>query len=223
MNTKSSRKHLKFDRNPIEAIRDSGVNIATAVKDATTDEFEKSVSLAWKQLLGTTGETTSQNEQKSVKEDSAGSKQMQDLQEGEEVIFSKKEKKAEIAPAIDYVAEILHSERRISSENNRELNTKIEELRIEISKLAKSSKQLEVLVKDVSIERIGPNPGKYHLNFFEWVLASIQIARIRVEESTNWLASVSTKSQKRGYWNSVKKHGTSFMLSGERVVAQQTG
>ena len=117
----------------------------------------------------------------------------------------------------------MHSERRTSNETNRQLNTKIEELRIEIAKLAKSSTQLEVMVKDVSIERVGPNPGKYHLNFFEWVLATIQIARIRVEESTNWLSTVSSKSRKRDYWSSAKKHGTSFMLSGERVVAQQTG
>lgn len=214
MSSKTTRRQLKFDRNPIEAIRDSGANIVTSVKDTTVDEFEKSVSLAWKQLLGTTD--------KAEKTQNNAKNQSHDLREGEEVVFSKKEK-ANIAPAIDYISEILHSERRTTNENNRELNVKIEELRIEISKLAKGSKQLEVLVKDVSLESVGPNPGKYHLNFFEWVLATIQLARIRVEESANWLSTVSTKSQKRDYWSSAKKHGTSFMLSGERVVAQQTG
>jgi len=184
---------------------------------------KKSVSMAWKQLLGETRELTNSDTGQPSREGPVNPKQMWELKEGEEVVFSKKEKKADIAPAINYVAEILHSERIISNENNRQLNTKIEELRIEIAKLAKSSKQLEMVVKDVSIDRIGPNPGKYHLNFLEWVLATIQIARIRVEESANWLSTVSVKSRKRDYWSLSKKHGTSYMLSGERVVAQQTG
>jgi hypothetical protein len=210
MNTKTQRRQLKnFDKNPIEAIRESGSGAIKTTGTALKNELQLDVTRAWEQLLGKSLKTTQ--------------KESYELQEGEEVDFSKKEKKVQIAPAIDYFAEIIHSEKRISAEQNRELSAKIEEIRIEITKLAKSSKQLEMVVKDVSIEKIGPNPGKYHLNFFEWVFASIQTARIRVEESTSWLSIVSTKSRKKDYWSLSKKHGTSYMLSGERVVAQQTG
>jgi hypothetical protein len=212
MNAKNSKKQLKFDRNPIEAIRDSGLGVAKATASALKGEAEEDISRAWKQLLGLSEAKTDTK-----------SNESHDLREGEEFVLPKRENKVNIAPAIDYVSEILHAERRISSEDSRNLNAKIEQLRIEITKLAKSSSELEVVVKDISIESVGPNPGKYHLNFFEWVLATIQAARIRIEDSANWLSSVSTKSQKKGFWNSVKKHGTSYMLSGERAVAQQVG
>jgi hypothetical protein len=215
MATKSVRKLLGFDKNTIEAVRDSGISVAKTASKTLIQEAQADTARAWKQLLGVT-----ENADKRVKNADG---QMHDLKEGEEVSFSKKEKKTNAEPAINYFAEIIHSEKRISGQENRQLNEKIEMLRIEISKLARSSKELEVMVKDVSIERVGPNPGKYHLNFFEWVLATIQIARIRVEESANWLSTVSSKSRRRDYWNMSKKHGTSYMLSGERVVAQQTG
>jgi hypothetical protein len=31
------------------------------------------------------------------------------------------------------------------------------------------------------------------------------------------------KKAKKGYWDSAKKHGTSFTLSSDRVVSQQVG
>lgn len=226
MATKTNRRQLKFDKNPIEALREVGSSVMQSAKS----EAGLDTNLAWRQLLGTSAkknntyrEMTSSDIDAGVKEGPVGKDVMHELQEGTEVSFAKKEKKAESAPAIDYVSEILHSEVRISNETNKQLNVKIEELRIEIAKLAKSSKALEVVVKDVTIQQIGPNPGKYHLNFFEWVLATVQTARIRVEESTSWLSAVSTKSSRKDYWSLSKKHGTSFMLSGERVVAQQTG
>ncbi len=208
MNTKQVRKQLKY-RNPIEAIRESSSDVVKTTKTVLKQEVQEDINRAWNQILGVSQETNRQIEQV----DSAK----------EEILFEAKQSRVEAAPAIDYIGEILHSETRISNENNRQLNMKIEQLRIEIARLAKSSKQLEVTVKDASIQSIGPNVGKYHLNFFEWVLATVQAARIRVEESANWLTQVSGKAQKRGYWASVKSHGTSYMLSGERVVAQQTG
>jgi hypothetical protein len=66
-------------------------------------------------------------------------------------------------------------------------------------------------------------PGKYHLNFFEWMLVTIQNARMRIEDSAAWVGVVSGKKNKKDYWNLAKSHGTSFMLSGERVAATQVG
>ena len=114
------------------------------------------------------------------------------------------------------------SEQRQKQEN-RELRTKIEEITIELKKLSKSSKELEVTIKDVNIDLLPEAPGKYHVNFFEWILLTIQIARVRVEESANWASTVTGKRAKKDYWSLSRKHGTSYQLSGERAVAQQVG
>ncbi len=218
MSAKTQRKPLKFDRNPIESIREGSSDIAKVTARTLQDEAKLDSQIAWRQFFGIT-----ESAKNSTKKIEALDKETHDLQEGEELILSTTENKARVAPGIDYVAEILHAERRFSADNNRQLNVRIEELRIEIAKLAKSSKQLEMVVKDVSIETIGSSAGKYHLNFFEWVLTTIKTARIRIEDSTNWLTTVSSKSRKKDYWSLAKKHGTTYMLSGERVVAQQTG
>jgi len=82
---------------------------------------------------------------------------------------------------------------------------------------------LEVEFKAVVVEQRPVAIGKYHVNFFEWMLSVVRAARIKVEESGSWLSAMSGKKAKKDYWGMSKKHGTSFSLSGERVVSQQTG
>jgi hypothetical protein len=37
------------------------------------------------------------------------------------------------------------------------------------------------------------------------------------------MQALAGKKAKKGYWDSAKKHGTSFTLSSDRVVSQQVG
>ena len=134
-----------------------------------------------------------------------------------------KEQKQSVEAGWDYTGEIIHSERRFAQKENRELNAKVSEIIIELKKLAKSSKELEVTFREITVEQRPVNPGKYHLNFFTWMLVTIRTARMRVEDSKNWANMFSGKKAKREYWSLFKKHGTSFGLSGERTVATQTG
>jgi hypothetical protein len=82
---------------------------------------------------------------------------------------------------------------------------------------------LQIEFKEVAIEQRIVNPGKYHTSFFEWVLSAIRIARMKVEDSGAWLSASKGKKAKKDYWQMFKKHGTTFGLSNERVVATQTG
>ena len=86
-----------------------------------------------------------------------------------------------------------------------------------------TSQELQAQFKDVSLIEVPEDPGKYHLTFLEWILDTIRKARLKVEDSGAWLEAFYTKKAKRGYWNMFKKHGTTFGLSGERVVSTQTG
>ncbi|MBI3984651.1 MAG: hypothetical protein HY344_01730 [Candidatus Levybacteria bacterium] len=153
-----------------------------------------------------------------------------ELQEGEEISFAKakkekQERKADIEPGIDYRREVIHAETIHVQEENRELRTQLEQIRVELKKIVETSKELESTFKEVTKETIQQTvkPGKYHVNFFEWMLSTIQSARVRIESSASWLTAVASKRNKKDYWSLASSKGTSFSLSGERVVAQQTG
>ena len=77
--------------------------------------------------------------------------------------------------------------------------------------------------KEVTMETVPAKPGVYHVNFFEWLFSLIKGIREKIEDSCVWLRAFQSKKSKRGYWAMFKKHGTSFGLSSERVVATQTG
>ena len=154
-----------------------------------------------------------------------------DLLEGQELNFKDLhgknspagEEKANIEPGINYRNEILHGEKRAANLQNQELKNQLQEIAIEIKKLTNSSKELQTQFKDVAIIEHTVTPGKYHKSFFTWMLSMIQTARTKVEDSGAWLAALHSKKKSREYGAMAKKHGTTFSLSNERVVATQVG
>ena len=83
---------------------------------------------------------------------------------------------------------------------------------------------MQVQFAEVTIDQPPAEVGTYHVNFYEWLLSVIKIAREKVEDSSVWLQAINTKKNKKmGYWGMFKKHGTTFGLSHERNVATQTG
>ena len=211
------KSQTNIDQNPIEALRDIG---SAVVESAKGDLAKGLMTDLWDQMLGT---------------DIAGGKKqaMGDLSEGQEITLSKNKqpeklprqetKKPQVEAGWDYQGEIIHAEKRIRQTENRELTAKIDEIMVELKKLTKSSKELEVTFRSITVEERPVTPGKYHMNFFEWMLSTIRSARMKIEDSTNWASMFSSKKTKREYWSLFKKHGTSFGLSGERIVATQTG
>lgn len=202
-----------MEENPIEAKKDtSGVidSAASTAKDFTGD--------FWEQVLGIKSSEQAQS-----------SKTGGELKEGEELVLANAKKEVlkkevkDIEPGIDYKEEVLHGEKRIAQENNREIATKIQEVLIELKQLMRSSQELQVEFKEIAVEPRIANPGKYHVSFFEWMLLIIKGARMKVENSAAWLAIFKSKKAKREYWAMFKKHGTTFGLSNERVVATQVG
>ncbi|MDZ7586919.1 MAG: DUF5660 family protein, partial [Patescibacteria group bacterium] len=96
-------------------------------------------------------------------------------------------------------------------------------LQTEIKALAKEQVGLMTEVDQASFQAV-VNPGVYHQSFFERLLQLIKLARKKVADSRTWLSMQNHRCQKQsGYWQSVKKSGTSFMLSGERTVSTQSG
>lgn len=136
----------------------------------------------------------------------------------------KPEKKIHATAAIDYAGEILHAGERLRRRQENSIETKIEEIKIELKQLIATSKQLQTEFKDVVVEQKPNSVGVYHEAFFDWLLTMIHQVRIRVEDSSSWLQAMQSKSsKKKGYWSMFKKHGTMFGMSGERAVATQVG
>lgn len=207
-----------FDKNPVEAqFRDVADGVAKSLKN---DLLEASVSSAWKQLLdgGTETKKPALNEPQN-----GNSAQAAELQQGQEIDIFSKEQWKKIEPAINYAAEIVQSHERSASREQGEMKGRLQEISVELKQISKSMQELEVEVKDIGFEFIPAKPGKYQINFLEWVVAQLKNARLRIQESATWMGIVSGKKEKRGYWANAKKHGTSYTLSGERQVAQQVG
>ena len=109
MATKGKQQSKFSDKNFVEAAaRDITTGVVSSVKN---DLLENSISSAWKQLL-TTNEKVNQ---KTVAMSG-------DLQEGQEISFSKTEKSVQIEAAIDYKSEVLHFESKTTQIKEGQLN-----------------------------------------------------------------------------------------------------
>lgn len=202
------------DTNPIEAFRELGVDLADTLKSDVVDGATRDI---WEQFFGGVGAKSEQ--------------QGGDLANGQEVtLFQQTQTKQierapqlDIDPGIDYRRNILHSREKATMVETRELSQQVQEILVELKKLIDTSAVLEAQFKHVTMETAPVSVGKYHTTFFEWLLTMIRQARMKVQDSGAWLAALSSKKSKKGYWGMFKKHGTTFGLSNERTVSTQTG
>lgn len=212
-------------KNPLKILReidklDAGFELAGDVAHSFTNDLIKEGGKdIMREILGL--------DKFAAETQSAAHKASGDLEEGQEVSFAKesRERRAEIEPGIDYTGEIIHAEARRMQTENREVSQRLEEIRVELVKIRQASKELESAFKDVTRETMtqAVKPGKYHLNFFEWMLSTIQNARVRIESSASWVNAIAGKRGKKDFWSLAKSHGTSYSMSSERAVAQQVG
>lgn len=219
--TKNNKKVKQYvDQNAVEAFRDIGRGVTSSVKN---DVVAGSIDTMWKQFLG------AEPEGRARLLDRRGG----ELIPGEELNLNEinqlpihKPEAPEIdryIPAIDYHREVRTIEVKVIQENEVQLQQRIAQILFELKKLVKSSQELKTEFKQVPVETPPRKAGKYYIGFFEWLFTTIRNARLRVDESRSWLSVLYQKRARRQYWSMFKKHGTTFGLSGERVVATQTG
>ena len=166
---KNKLPKLPIDVNQIEAIRDSGSSIVKTVNE----EIKRDAHLAWEMALGL---------------GKFEAKRGGEMQQGEEIILAKKQEELEekaklrdVEGGFNYKAEILYAERRVVQETNREIKLTVREILTELAKIKSLSKEVELQFRSVDTIKVPENPGKYHLNFFEWVLSVVRNARVRIK------------------------------------------
>ncbi len=209
-NKKSKNKKEYLNQDFVESFKGIGSGI---VDSATSDLGKGLMTGMWEQFLGADTEKK--------KKQTSG-----ELSEGEEVNLKElqeESRKTDIEPGIDYHGDIIHGEKRIAKEQEYALQNQIEQILVELQRIIASSKELEVQFREVTVEKRPVKSGKYHVTFMEWLLATVQTARMRIEDSASWLAVFKSKKGKKQYWNMFEEYGTTFGLSNERVVATQTG
>lgn len=213
-----STKKRQITEESIEA-KHGGYTEPTTVSDEIKDLLNRMADSAWKDMLG------------GVSKDFGSQIMGSSMAEGQEVSLKKqaeqtKDKKSEITSEfIDYRREVINVERASENQVERQVAQAVEEIRMEIKKLTQTSKLVERTVKDATADKAPVKPGKYHLNFFEFVLNMLKDATRKLEDSVSFGAVFTSKKQQSQYWNTInsKKGGTAFMLSGERTSATQTG
>lgn len=200
-NPKKRKRNILAD-NPIEAVR----TIASDVGKGTTDMMSNVAENAFQQIFGTSASSNT-------------------LSPNEELNFD------EFSPLTDRRGAILAYQKQreqiecqvFSYQESIEVQKKIQDLLSELKKLAASTASLSQDVEVAIAQKAPVSPGKYHLNFLEWLLLMVKALREKVDESQTWLTVFASKKKQKQYWNMFKKHGTTFGLSHERVVATQTG
>jgi len=210
--TQKQKNQNLVDQSPIEILK----GVGSGVVDSAIDDFgKKSINSLWEQLLG------AQNPLEEGHEASG------DLEEGREIHLSKKTKKetllGHIEPGLDYRREVIDVGKRVDRENTQFLNAKIAEILSELKKITAASSEIAIEFKEVTVEQRIEQPGEYHVTFFQWMLSMVRAAREKIEDSGTWLNVMKSKKGQKNYWSMFKKHGTTFGLSNERVIATQAG
>ncbi len=210
-NTTAQKPKIKAkqpqEQNQIEVLRSTPQALGGELKKASTDSIQD----MWRQIL------SPQDLLKS---------QMGELRPNQELNLRELEgrKKAEKQPArgaIDYTREILSvGENKIQRENH-EVKQQVEQIVIELKRLSSSAKAIETQIA-VATGHVGSNPGRYHVNFFEWLLTVVKDARRKVEDAGAWLNATNSKSKKKQQVGKVRSSMNLF-LSGERTAQNQTG
>ncbi len=215
---KRSRPNKQY-ADQIEMLRGIPGGIVQSIKDSAKNTID---AKQWETYLGF------------GKEEKQKHKRFGEMRPGEEIdlrsVYKEEEEKQipnlDIAPNIDYFRDIRNFEKTATVKLNRETNSKIQEILIELKKLVATTQELQTQFKDVAVTQTVVNPGKYHESFFEWLLSIVKSARKKVEDSGAWLSAMQSKNSKKSYyWRNAdeKVGGTSFQLSSERVVATQVG
>ena len=221
MAVKSKPNKQNYSYDSIETgVNEVGKQVSTLSKDALRSIWEDFIKASAKQTLP--------EQLLNVKSEKKGLQSHEAiLQEGQEfsLIQEKSEKKAVVASEH---REYFRSLDPIEAPRAQEVEKRQQvALQMEIKKLIKASKEMEIAFKQVSqqvtVDSKSGSPSTYEINFLEFVLMTVRNARVRVEEGKNWLALFASKKGQKQYWNQFAKKGTSFSMSSERSTATQTG
>ncbi len=107
-------------------------------------------------------------------------------------------------------------QQEISAQKQRDLKMQLSVLTSEVGQLAQTTQGLSREVR-LAVLQTPVEPGTYHVVFFEKLVEFIRDFRMKVENSSVWLASYNTKAKKKAhtFWGQVGTGGAKRLLSSE--------
>lgn len=205
---KKKAQQLITRQNVLESIKDIGAGSA-----AQTGDFLKNTSEDFlKELLG-----LSRKEVKRSGEISVG----ESLNVGDVLAGSEDENK-KLRAQISLERRLSEDERRVSQEKSSELRVQLQALMQEVKQISLSTEKLAE-VTQVAMISAPVEPGIYHITFFEKILAFLQSFRKKIDLAVVWLESSNKRAEKKNYWSTYKKKGSSFLLSPDHYLQRSAG
>ena len=219
------KKLKKFiEHGPLEALGKEPTGIVKGVVDSAKEDLIKQATKDMiRQIYMPSSEKNEHGGHNGPIEMQAGEEHDLSGTHKENTEHNEKSEFADADPGINYRREILHYRESINSSEHGELRQQVNEVMLELRRLADSTTAVTAELHAVAVSSTPAEVGKYHVNFFEWMLVTLKQARMKIEDSGAWLGAMSSKKGKKDYWSQFKKHGTSFGMSNERGVATQTG
>jgi hypothetical protein len=195
-------------RNVVESLKDLGDdfgNQGTDLLKRTSEDFFKELMGVSRPAVKRSGEIAP-----------GQSLQMNEVVSGKEVENQK------LRAQISLERNLSADEKRLSQEKMQELRIQLQAITFEISKLAASTGNLATQAEIAMIE-VPANPGVYHVVFFEKVLEFLQSFRKKIDLAATWLGSANKRAEKKNYWSTYKKKGSSFLLSPDHYLQRSAG
>lgn len=211
MNAKSDNKKQRtiVQPNPLETLKDIGMSTAKQMRD----EAAKIPGDFMEQLIGVRP---------------FGKKFSGEIEPGEalnisEVYSGQREEIVKLRNQTALERKLLEEEKIQVEKKTNELRIHLTAIREEIIVLATKTENLaeetQIAAMQAPIE-----PGVYHLIFFEKLLDFINSFRKKIEEAGIWLHAVNKRAAKKNRWGAnYKKHGASYLLSGEHYLSRSAG
>lgn len=194
--------------NVLESLKDLGGSRVVQTKDLlknTSEDF-------FRELLGLSNTKVKRSGELTPGE----SLQMSDVLNGKE------EENKRIKSQINLERQLSNDENRVSRQKSSELKVQLQAIMQEIQKVAASTQNLAEATQ-VSMMSAPVEPGIYHINFFESILAFLQSFRKRIDLTATWLQSTNKRAEKKNFWNTYKKKGSSFLLSPDHYLTRSAG
>lgn len=139
-----------------------------------------------------------------------------------QVISGKYEENRKLRAQLTLERNLAAEEKGISERKIQELRVQLQAITVEVSKLASSTSELATQTEIAMIE-VPANPGVYHVIFFEKVLEFLQSFRKKIDEAATWLTASNKRAEKKNYWATFKKKGSSFLLSPDHYLTRSAG
>lgn len=205
---KKKSQNLVTRQNVLETLKDIGSSTGGQTKDllkGTSEDF-------FRELLGLNRSKVKRSGEMSPGE----SLSMKDILSGTEAVKEKERKQ------IKFENTLLSEEAKVSREKGNELRVELQAVMNEVNKLAESTKGLAEATRAASMSA-PVEPGIYHIRFFESLLEFLQSFRKRIDLAVTWLQSSNKRAEKKNYWNTYKKKGSSFLLSPDHYSQRSAG